>query len=139
MFILSSGKWKQYPIYVTAYGYFFGALFMGLSSMFYVAKNQTHLFRIPQEVRKFSQSNLDFLIVVVFIVVVVVVVVAEYLCPDLCRLHYLRHVLHAHHMVKHPPLCYHSNSILAHTGSSCSGRLLLGHGSSLGPIGMLRR
>lgn len=45
------GRWKKHPIYVTAYSYFFGALFMGLGSLYYVGTGQYTLFKIPQDVR----------------------------------------------------------------------------------------
>lgn len=47
---LSEGKWKQYPVAVTAYSYFFGALFMGLSTIYFAASGQGDQFAIPQDV-----------------------------------------------------------------------------------------
>jgi len=43
-------KWKQYPVTVTAYSYFFGALFMGLSTIYFAASGQGDQFAIPQDV-----------------------------------------------------------------------------------------
>lgn len=46
--ILCVDKWQANPIYVTAYSYFFGALFMGLASIYYAASQQFDKFIIPQ-------------------------------------------------------------------------------------------
>ena len=45
-----SGKWKEYPVTITAYSYFFGAMFMGLFSLYYAATGQSREFQIPQKV-----------------------------------------------------------------------------------------
>ena len=49
--ILFSGKWKNYPLAVTGYGYLFGSVFMCIFAQYYTLTGQTHLFRIPTEVR----------------------------------------------------------------------------------------
>lgn len=48
--LLCVDKWQEYPIYVTAYSYFFGALFMGLASIYYAASQQFDKFTIQQTV-----------------------------------------------------------------------------------------
>ena len=51
---LSPGKWKNYPVTVTAYSYFFGALFMGLSTIYFAATGQGDQFVIPQNVSMYA-------------------------------------------------------------------------------------
>ena len=46
----TAGKWREHPVAVTMYSYMFGALFMGLASLYFVIKKQTSEFIIPQEV-----------------------------------------------------------------------------------------
>ena len=50
----SPGKWKNYPVTVTAYSYFFGALFMGLSTIYFAATGQGDQFAIPQNVSMYA-------------------------------------------------------------------------------------
>ena len=52
---LTPGKFKQYPVTVTAYSYFFGAIFMGLSTIYPAVTSQGNAFRIPMSV---SQERL---------------------------------------------------------------------------------
>ena len=47
---LSSGKFKEYPVTITAYSYFFGAIFMGLSTIYPAVTSQGKAFRIPTSV-----------------------------------------------------------------------------------------
>ena len=47
---IASGKWREHPVAVTMYTYMFGALFMGIASLYFVIKKQTSEFIIPQEV-----------------------------------------------------------------------------------------
>lgn len=42
-------KWREHPVAVTMYSYMFGALFMGISSLYFVIKGRTSEFIIPQE------------------------------------------------------------------------------------------
>ena len=44
------GKWRDHPVAVTMYSYMFGALFMGIASLYFVINGQTSEFIIPQEV-----------------------------------------------------------------------------------------
>lgn len=43
-------KWRQYPIYVTAYSYFFGALFMGIGPIYYAAAGKYDQFTLTNTV-----------------------------------------------------------------------------------------
>ena len=43
-------KWRDHPIYITAYGYFFGALFMGMGSIYYAATKEYAAFTLQPEV-----------------------------------------------------------------------------------------
>lgn len=47
---LLAGRWKDYPVGTTAYSYFFGALFMGLASLYYPVRGEVDVYRIPLEV-----------------------------------------------------------------------------------------
>ena len=49
-------KFKQYPVTITAYSYFFGAIFMGLSTIYPAVTSQGNAFRIPTSV---SQERCD--------------------------------------------------------------------------------
>lgn len=49
------GVWRSHPIYVTAYSYLFGVLFMGLTSLYYVASGQYSYFHVEEEVSKMVQ------------------------------------------------------------------------------------
>ena len=51
-----SDQWRDKPIFVTAYSYFFGALFMGLASVYYVATKQFEAFKVEDKV---SQGILE--------------------------------------------------------------------------------
>ena len=44
------GRWKEYPVATTAYSYFFGAMFMGLASLYYPFQGQVDVYKIPLEV-----------------------------------------------------------------------------------------
>ena len=44
------GRWKEYPVATTAYSYFFGAMFMGLASLYYPFQGQVDVFKIPVKV-----------------------------------------------------------------------------------------
>ena len=46
-----SGRWKDYPVGTTAYSYFFGAIFMGVTSLYYPIRGQVDIYKIPLEVR----------------------------------------------------------------------------------------
>lgn len=46
----TAGKWKDYPIAITGYGYLFGSLFMGSFTLYYVWTGQLQQFIIPQHV-----------------------------------------------------------------------------------------
>ena len=46
----TTGKWREHPVAVTMYSYMFGALFMGIASLYFVIKKRTSEFFIPQEV-----------------------------------------------------------------------------------------
>ncbi len=50
-FFLISAKWKDYPIAITATCYFFGAIYMGLASTYFLFTNQVEEFRMPRYVR----------------------------------------------------------------------------------------
>ena len=45
------GKWRDYPVNVTAYSYAFGAIFMGLATIYFGASGKKSEFLIPQNVR----------------------------------------------------------------------------------------
>ena len=49
---LLAGKWKDYPVGTTAYSYFFGAMFMGLASLYYPITGQVDVYQIPSQVRE---------------------------------------------------------------------------------------
>ena len=50
--VLSLDKWREYPVFVTAYSYFFGAVFMGLCSLQnVVSEEKRENFSIPKPVR----------------------------------------------------------------------------------------
>lgn len=50
--VLCADKWKDYPIYVTAYSYLFGAVLMGVASVIYTAATgKWSEFIIPEDVR----------------------------------------------------------------------------------------
>ncbi len=36
-----AGRWREYPVTITAYSYFFGAMFMGISSQYFPATGQS--------------------------------------------------------------------------------------------------
>ena len=44
------GRWKEYPVATTAYSYFFGAMFMGLASLYYPFQGQVDVYKIPVKV-----------------------------------------------------------------------------------------
>jgi len=40
-------KWKHYPVMITAYSYFFGMIFMGLSTTYFAATGRGEEFTVP--------------------------------------------------------------------------------------------
>ena len=44
------GRWKDYPVGTTAYSYFFGAMFMGVASLYYPINGQFDVYYMPLEV-----------------------------------------------------------------------------------------
>ena len=44
------GRWKEYPVATTAYCYFFGALYMGVFSFYFVVVGRAQEFILPQRV-----------------------------------------------------------------------------------------
>lgn len=48
--IVIIGVWREYPVAMTAYTYFFGALFLGAGSLYYIFTGQADQFLIPQHV-----------------------------------------------------------------------------------------
>ena len=48
--IVYIGKWRDYPVGVTAYSYTFGAMFMGIATIYFGATGQKSQFLIPQSV-----------------------------------------------------------------------------------------
>lgn len=48
--VVLTDVWKSQPIYVTAYSYVFGSVFMGCASLYHVATKQYHAFAIHREV-----------------------------------------------------------------------------------------
>ena len=81
---------------------------MGLGSLYYVGSKEYAKFIIPTDVSKQQGADAFYAFQSLYF--------TDYLCIGLRCLHHFSHVLHAHHMVQYPPLCYHSNSILANTG-----------------------
>ena len=61
--VSTAGKWKDYPIAVTAYGYLFGSLFMGSFTLYYIWSGQPEQFLIPQHVSKHKRRYRGFQIV----------------------------------------------------------------------------
>ncbi len=51
IFDVPNSRWRKYPIYVTAYSYFFGAVFMGIGTIYYAASGKYSEFHIPLDVR----------------------------------------------------------------------------------------
>lgn len=51
LLLLYLDKWKNHPIYVTAYSYMFGALFMALTSIYYLASGKADRYLITGTVR----------------------------------------------------------------------------------------
>ena len=47
-----TGRWKDYPVNVTAYSYFFGSIFMGMLSVYFAATKQYSKFHLPDDVSK---------------------------------------------------------------------------------------
>ena len=48
--IVYIGRWRDYPVGVTAYSYTFGAMFMGIATIYFGATGQKSQFLIPQSV-----------------------------------------------------------------------------------------
>lgn len=48
--LFALGKWRDHPVAVTTYSYMFGAIFMGLASLYFVITGQTSEFYIPLDV-----------------------------------------------------------------------------------------
>ena len=48
--ISCTGKWRDYPIAVTAYSSFFGAVYVGLASIYFAATGREEEFIMPQAV-----------------------------------------------------------------------------------------
>ena len=49
-FLTFVDEWRHLPIFVTTYSYFFGALFMGLASIYYAASQKYDKFIVQGEV-----------------------------------------------------------------------------------------
>jgi hypothetical protein len=50
IFKAPNSRWKDYPVGTTAFSYFFGAMFMGLASLYYPITGQVDVYYIPTEV-----------------------------------------------------------------------------------------
>jgi drug/metabolite transporter (DMT)-like permease len=49
IFMAPNCRWKEYPVATTAYSYFFGAVFMGLASLYYPFQGRVDVYHIPRE------------------------------------------------------------------------------------------
>jgi drug/metabolite transporter (DMT)-like permease len=49
IFKAPNSRWKDYPVGTTAFSYFFGAMFMGLASLYYPITGQVDVYYIPTE------------------------------------------------------------------------------------------
>jgi drug/metabolite transporter (DMT)-like permease len=47
IFLAPNCRWKDFPVGTTAYSYFFGAVFMGLASLYYPIQGDTAVYYIP--------------------------------------------------------------------------------------------
>ena len=121
-------KWREYPVNVTAYSYFFGAVFMGLASIYYY--NQPEVYVLPNEVcvlwswliyldqlfRKYqpnavlynNNNNKSS-------------VPIDTVCAGVCHIHHFCPLLSADHMGQHAHLVYPCHCFLATTGDHAHG------------------
>ena len=49
-YFLNAGKWRDHPVAITAYSYFFGAVFMGLASLYVFPVGKSEEYKIPSQV-----------------------------------------------------------------------------------------
>ena len=97
------------------YSYMFGAIFMGIASLYFVIKKQTSEFIIPQEVS-------TLLCHVKYPNCINLISLAVGLCSCLCRIHQFCALLSAHDLVQSSSLLHTGHLLLASAGiimSSC--------------------
>ena len=104
-------RWKSYPIMVTAWSYGFGAVAMGLATIYYY--NHPDQFVLPGKVLVF--------VVCSHAVAVVVIVLSSMFHTDvvrsgLCRVHHFGVLLPADHVGKLTPAVHYCHCVLASTG-----------------------
>ena len=53
-YAISAGKWRNYPVAITAYAYLFGFIYMGLASLYVFPTGNSKDYKIPPEVSTYT-------------------------------------------------------------------------------------
>lgn len=125
-----AGKWREHPVAVTMYSYMFGAIFMGLASLYFVIKKQTSEFVIPQEVStlvyqpiinvlQWEELYQHYIKWLKFgsSIVLVPPFLSVSLCSRLCCVHQFCSLLSPHDLVQPSSLLHTGHFLLARAGN----------------------
>ena len=111
MLYIYVARWKSYPIMVTAWSYGFGAVAMGLATIYYY--KHPDQFVLPGKVLVFAVWSLA---VAVMVDVLYSMFPTDVVCSGLCCVHHFGILLPVDHMGQPTPAIHYCHCILASTG-----------------------
>ena len=125
--LCNAGKWREHPVAVTMYSYMFGAIFMGIASLYFVIKKRTSEFVIPQEVSTLMYQPIVYYNVkspnlganiINFGTSLLFLFFAVSLCSCLCCVHQFCPLLSPNDLVQSSSLVHTGHFLLASAGNS---------------------